>query len=127
MALYADEKETGEAKLNENLGDLMSVTEALSRLISFSRQVAGDIEYTGDHPIAVAERALKEADEMEQVCAEAYQVVGLLADACGIFETSEGVTKMLDNLSECRMVHSDILPFSVDSVGDQPCGGNAKK
>ncbi|EEU9533588.1 hypothetical protein FXI37_03830 [Escherichia coli] len=102
----------------------MPVTEALSRLISFSRQVAGDIEYTGDHPIAAAERALKEAEELEQVCAEAYQVVALLADACGVFETSEGVSKMLDNLSECRMVHNDILPFSVDEVkphaGDGP-------
>ena len=52
--------------------------------------------------------------ELEEICAEAYQVVGVLADALGIFETSEGVAKMLDNLSQAQMVHVDILPFSAE-------------
>lgn len=53
--------------------------------------------------------------ELETVCAESYQVVGALANAAGVFETSEAVSKALDNLSEAKLVHSDVLPFSVGS------------
>lgn len=36
--------------------ELASVKEALRRLSAFARSHAGDIQYTGDHPIAVAEK-----------------------------------------------------------------------
>ncbi|EIP9221015.1 hypothetical protein LT875_002461 [Salmonella enterica] len=49
-------------------------------------------------------------DELETVCAEAYQVVGTLACMADVFET-DAVEKILDNLSEARIVHDDVLPF----------------
>lgn len=51
--------------------------------------------------------------ELEELCGEAYQVVASLAYKAGIFETSEQVGKVLDNLSECKFVHTDILPFTI--------------
>lgn len=57
------------------------------------------------------ERLTRERDEAQQVCAEAYQVVGVLLDDTGQFETEHG-TKILDNLSEHRPVHDDVLPWS---------------
>ncbi|EDL8063756.1 hypothetical protein CTA21_16525 [Salmonella enterica] len=53
-------------------------------------------------------------DELETICAEAYQVVGALACAAGVFESSDGVEKILDNLSEARLVHDDVLPFVIN-------------
>ncbi|ECN9265256.1 hypothetical protein ZL58_14565 [Salmonella enterica subsp. enterica serovar Typhimurium] len=52
--------------------------------------------------------------ELETVCAEAYQCVGVLADAAGVFESSQKVSDLLDNLSEARLVHMDLLPFTLD-------------
>lgn len=52
--------------------------------------------------------------ELEEICAEAYQVVGVLADRAGVFETSMAVSKVLDNLSEAKMIHKDILPFTLE-------------
>lgn len=46
----------------------------------------------------------------EEVCAEAYQVVGSLISDLGVFET-EQAQKILDNLSEARVVHHDVLPW----------------
>jgi hypothetical protein len=57
------------------------------------------------------ERLTRERDEAQQVCAEAYQVVGVLLDDTGQFETEHG-TKILDNLSEHRPVHDDVLPWA---------------
>lgn len=48
--------------------------------------------------------------EAEMVCGEAYQVVGSLLSDVGAFETDEA-GKILDNLSEARMVHDDVLPW----------------
>ncbi|EPT1451852.1 hypothetical protein ACVOZ6_003440 [Escherichia coli] len=52
-------------------------------------------------------------DELETICAEAYQVIGALACHAGVFETCEGVEKILDNLSQARIVHDDVLPFVI--------------
>lgn len=54
--------------------------------------------------------AQQEPSEAEMVCAEAYQVVGCLLSDLGLFET-EAARKILDNLSEARMVHQDVLPW----------------
>ena len=53
--------------------------------------------------------------ELETVCAESYQVVVALADAAGVFETSEAVSKALDNLSDAKLTHDDVLPFVVEA------------
>lgn len=57
-------------------------------------------------------RAAKDAGagDAEQVCAEAYQVVGSLLSDLGQFE-SDHAEKILDNLSQARMVHADVLPW----------------
>lgn len=53
-----------------------------------------------------------EGDEhpAELVCAQAYQVVGSLLDDLGQFGTALA-DKILDNLSEARIVHDDVLPW----------------
>lgn len=52
-----------------------------------------------------------ELEEVKTVCAEAYQVVGaLLADA-GRFDSPDG-QKILDNLAEQRLRHTDVLPWA---------------
>lgn len=57
----------------------------------------------------------KRVTELESICVESYQVVGALVDAAGVFETSEAVSKALDNLSEAKLVHEDVLPFAVEA------------
>ena len=52
-----------------------------------------------------------EIEAMQIVCAEAYQAVGSMASDLGVFETSIEVSNLLDNLSECRLVHESVLPF----------------
>lgn len=42
-------------------------------------------------------------------------MVGALADAAGVFESSEGVSKALDNLSLERLMHTDVIPFAAES------------
>jgi len=51
-----------------------------------------------------------DVDEVRKVCAEAYQVVGSLLVDLGQFNTDRA-TKILDNLSEQRLVHDDVLPW----------------
>lgn len=57
--------------------------------------------------------------ELEEVCAEAYQVVGSLLDDLGHFGTAEA-DKILDNLAEGRLVHKDVLPW--EKVPTVPAG-----
>lgn len=56
------------------------------------------------------ESASPDLDEAQRVCAEAYQVVGSLLSDLGLFGT-ERATKILDNLSQHRRVHEDVLPW----------------
>lgn len=51
-----------------------------------------------------------QVQEAERVCGEAYQVVGVLLQDLGIFDT-ERATKVLDNLSAAEQVHKDVLPW----------------
>lgn len=51
--------------------------------------------------------------ELEAICAEAYQVIGVLADEAGVFNTLP-VIKILDNLSASQMIHKDVLPFTLE-------------
>lgn len=52
----------------------------------------------------------KAGGEAQRVCAEVYQVVGSLLSDLGVFET-EHASKVLDNLSQARLVHDDVLPW----------------
>lgn len=52
----------------------------------------------------------KRVEELEMICAEGYQVIGILADECGRFVDSD-VNKAMDNLSQQKMIHDDVLPF----------------
>lgn len=63
--------------------------------------------------------AQQEPSEAEMVCAEAYQVVGCLLSDLGLFET-EAARKILDNLSEARMVHQDVLPWESAVAHQEP-------
>lgn len=49
-------------------------------------------------------------DELKEICSEAYIVVGTLASDCGRFD-DDHVIKILDNLSEQKIIHNDVLPF----------------
>lgn len=66
-------------------------------------------------------KLLRRISELKRICAESYQVVGVLADDCGRFGTRE-VDKALDNLSQMRPVHDDVLPFP--ALGDIPEGAD---
>ena len=59
---------------------------------------------------AQLEAAERRVAELERVCAEAYQVVGVLLSDTDQFDTDHG-EKILDNLSEARIVHEDVLPW----------------
>jgi hypothetical protein len=50
-------------------------------------------------------------DELVDMCGQVYQVIGVLAHRSGTFGTDE-VERVLDNLSEARKVHADLLPFN---------------
>ncbi|EJT6709210.1 DUF550 domain-containing protein [Escherichia coli] len=56
-------------------------------------------------------------DGLSTVRAEAYQVVGVMADALGVFGDA-AVQKVLDNLSQQKLVHRDVLPFSLPVTPD---------
>jgi hypothetical protein len=56
-----------------------------------------------------------------EVCAQAYQVVGSLLSDVGRFDSERG-RKILDNLSACRVVHDDVLPWP--SFETAPEGGD---
>ena len=51
-----------------------------------------------------------EADKAEQIAAEAYQVIGQLADFAGIFDNPE-VQRALDYFSSNGEYDGSILPF----------------
>lgn len=69
--------------------------------------------------IELRQAAPQQPSEAEHVCAEAYQVAGCLLSDAGLFET-EQARKLLDNLSQARMVHKDVLPWSSVEVTKQP-------
>jgi hypothetical protein len=55
-------------------------------------------------------KLLRRIAELKTICSESYQVVGALASDCGRFGDGE-IYKALDNLSQMRLVHDDVLPF----------------
>lgn len=70
-----------------------------------------------DMPTVQAGNSPVTPDGLSTVCAEAYQVVGVMADALGVFGDA-AVQKVLDNLSQQKLVHRDVLPFSLPVTPD---------
>jgi hypothetical protein len=66
-------------------------------------------------PTAPAGNGGEEYPEAAEVCAEAYQVVGCMLMQLGLFDTPEA-EKILDNLSQHRMVHRDVLPWTIGPI-----------
>lgn len=88
----------------------LDTPETRQRIIELKQQeiamIAGsDTEYhqAEDDPPA-------DVEEMREVLAEAYQVVGCLLSDLDIFH-EDRATKILDNLNEGRLVHQDVLPW----------------
>lgn len=57
-------------------------------------------------------------DGLPTVCAEAYQVVGVMAEALGVFD-DVAIQKVMDNLAQQKLVHCDVLPFSLPAAPHQ--------
>lgn len=57
--------------------------------------------------------------ELEQVCAELYQVIGSLADHANCFDHPD-VQRALDNASQARLIHRDLLPWPKASLAPPP-------
>lgn len=55
---------------------------------------------------------LARINELEEICAESYQVVGCLAYYADVLPESLAVCKALDNLSDMKLTHKDVLPFN---------------
>lgn len=67
-----------------------------------------------------------EIELLRRICAEAYQCVGYLSEECGASD-DEHVIKLMDNLSQMKLVHEDLLPFQLsdcapvnDITSDKP-------
>lgn len=102
----------------------MSEAQDIAAIIESARTIADEYELVEPrivHELRAVARALEVADlklmrargdaeEAQAVCAQAYQVVGVLLDDLGQFN-SVRATKMLDNLAEFRVVHDDVLPW----------------
>ena len=81
-------------------------------------------DFTTDDMLSFARAAVladraERASAAEQVCYEAYQVVGSMLDDMGQFNT-EQARKVLDNLSQAKKVHDDVLPWPSFRVQDAP-------
>lgn len=67
----------------------------------------------------LADRA-ERASAAEQVCYEAYQVVGSMLEDLGQFGSGRS-WKVLDNLNQAKKVHDDVLPWpSFKADGRKP-------
>lgn len=64
----------------------------------------------GGYVPKTAPDVVAELEEVKTVCAQAYQVVGSLLSDAGRFDSPEA-EKILDNLGEQRLRHTDVLPW----------------
>lgn len=77
------------------------------RSIASARQTRMQIE--AGHALKSHESVTRIA-ELEQVCAELYQVIGSLADHANCFDHPD-VQRALDNAAKARLIHRDLLPW----------------
>ena len=85
--------------------------ETIQRIAELKQQELALIAATGSATSSGDTATPAEVDEMRQVLAEAYQVVGCMLSDLGIFH-EDRAEKILDNLNEGRMVHQDVLPWT---------------
>lgn len=101
------------------------------RCIAYSREDEARYEQ-GKCPHQIARKALtrssppptagREDDyesEIHGVCAELYQIIGSLASEFNVFDHSE-VQRALDNASEGKLVHKDLLPWPKSTLHSSP-------
>ncbi|UTC25988.1 dtDP-6-deoxy-L-hexose 3-0-methyltransferase [Phage vB_KsaM-C1] len=102
--------------LAERDADKALIAEQAKRIAELDQKhCGGALMEREEHHVCVVNKLLERIAELETVCAESYQVVGVLADAAGVFETSGAVSKAMDNLSAAKLVHQDVLPFVVEA------------
>lgn len=99
----------------------------LEHILEYARQqrhIGQHCKIPPEDMVEIVEIAMRKAgnppvipDDLSTVCAEAYQVVGVMADALGVFGDA-AVQKVLDNLSQQKLVHRDVLPFSLPVTPD---------
>ncbi len=58
----------------------------------------------------MAKKNTRRIDELERICAELYQVIGVLAYYAGVSGHID-VNRAMDNASRHRLVHRDLLPW----------------
>jgi hypothetical protein len=78
------------------------------RMLRNARRTQKRLEAGGK--LRVHKRRRASSAELEQVCAELYQVIGALAGHAGLFDHPD-VIRALDNASRARLVHKDLLPW----------------
>lgn len=66
----------------------------------------------GDEPVSNRDEL---PEDVSTVLAEAYQVVGVMAEALGVFDDT-AVQKVMDNLSQQKLIHREVLPFSLPAA-----------
>lgn len=95
-----------------SLERLHQISEILSKAAAQSD--GGNLGYAMADAVKVIDSAIASfgAEDLPKVCAEAYQVVGVMAEALGLFD-NESVQKCLDNLSQRKIIHNDVLPLSL--------------
>ena len=54
-------------------------------------------------------------EDVSTVLAETYQVVGVMTEALGVFDDT-AVQKVMDNLSQQKLIHREVLPFSLPAA-----------
>jgi hypothetical protein len=64
-----------------------------------------------DYRIKEKKKLERKVKELERVCYELYQVIGILAGDHGDVFEDPHVVKALDNASKARLVHRDLIPF----------------
>ena len=87
------------------------ITQAMIEKLAVNKQRSWPEPKDGEPRLHINEQPAPEG-HLSRICAESYQVVGALAEALGIFNDI-GVIKALDNLSAQKLIHNDVLPFSV--------------
>ncbi|KTI34240.1 hypothetical protein [Enterobacter roggenkampii] len=83
---------------------------------------SGDANEKGNSPAIPDAEPVSNRDELPDdvstVLAEAYQVVGVMAEALGVFDDT-AVQKVMDNLSQQKLIHREVLPFSLPAAPQQ--------
>lgn len=94
----------------DNDGDPTPAALTFPTIPDLMRRDAAEFRKDYDEACDALAAANARAEAAEAVCAEAYQVVGSLLSDVGAFDSEQG-QKVLDNLSQHRMVHDDVLPW----------------